>query len=103
MNDQLLALTASMPCKQHKSRATGDSAVTYHETDSPNPQKQAERELVAKHIEAFLARGGKITEIPSGYQAVGANASMAFTITSEAKRREKAKKRLESIAEDEFE
>lgn len=72
-------------------------------TDSPNPDKQKERELVAKHTEAFLAKGGKILEIPSGCQAQGAKASMVFTITSEAKRREKAKKRLKSIAEKEFE
>lgn len=67
-------------------------------TDSPNPDKQKERELVAKHTEAFLAKGGKILEIPSGFQAQGAKASMVFTITSEAKRREKAKRKSPSIA-----
>lgn len=70
--------------------------MTYHETDSPNPQKQAERDAVAQHIERFLAGGGTIKQVDDGLQT--AKITHQITITSESKRREKAKRKSPSIA-----
>lgn len=70
--------------------------MKYHETDTPNPEKQAERDAIAKHIDQFLASGGRIHQVDDGLQT--AKVSHQLTITSESKRREKAKRKSPSIA-----
>lgn len=44
--------------------------------DSPNPAKREESALAAKHMAEYLARGGKVQEIPSGVATIPASESL---------------------------
>lgn len=44
--------------------------------DSPNPTKREESAIAAKHMAEYLARGGKVQEIPSGVATIPASESL---------------------------